>query len=114
MQNKLQEYENYVNALQENAAVYDETGEATEDADENEQAKHQKAPRLFCDICDEFDLHDTEDCPQQAMITKDVNSHSRHNVDKSSNRAYCDNCEAFGHDTSDCTNKKPSDDDQMF
>lgn len=22
-------------------------------------------PRLFCDICDEFDLHDTEDCPTQ-------------------------------------------------
>lgn len=25
------------------------------------------APRLFCDICDRFDLHDTEDCPTQAM-----------------------------------------------
>ena len=25
------------------------------------------APRLFCDICDAFDLHDTEDCPTQAM-----------------------------------------------
>merc|ERR1712150_273233 len=25
------------------------------------------APRLFCDICDQFDLHDTEDCPTQAM-----------------------------------------------
>ena len=23
------------------------------------------APRLFCDICDEFDIHDTEDCPTQ-------------------------------------------------
>ncbi len=25
------------------------------------------APRLFCDICDRFDLHDTEDCPTQSM-----------------------------------------------
>ena len=29
------------------------------------------APRLFCDICDEFDLHDTEDCPTQAMPDPD-------------------------------------------
>ena len=25
------------------------------------------APRLFCDICDEFDIHDTEDCPTQGL-----------------------------------------------
>ena len=25
----------------------------------------QAAPRLFCDICDQFDLHDTEECPKQ-------------------------------------------------
>ena len=25
------------------------------------------APRLFCDICDEFDIHDTEDCPTQGI-----------------------------------------------
>ena len=24
--------------------------------------------RLFCDICDEFDLHDTEDCPTQVCL----------------------------------------------
>ena len=22
-------------------------------------------PRMFCDICDQFDLHETEDCPTQ-------------------------------------------------
>lgn len=28
--------------------------------------RRQPAPRLFCDICDEFDAHDTEDCPLQS------------------------------------------------
>ena len=27
------------------------------------------APRLFCDICDEFDIHDTEDCPTQGLYS---------------------------------------------
>ena len=31
----------------------------------NGVSARQAAPRLFCDICDEFDLHDTEDCPKQ-------------------------------------------------
>jgi|LakMenEpi03Aug12_release.lakeMendotaPanAssembly.Ray.scaffolds.fasta_scaffold534665_1 hypothetical protein len=31
----------------------------------NGVSSRQTAPRLFCDICDEFDLHDTEDCPKQ-------------------------------------------------
>ncbi|WAR03474.1 CLIP1-like protein, partial [Mya arenaria] len=28
------------------------------------------APRMFCDICDVFDQHETEDCPQQEMSDK--------------------------------------------
>lgn len=28
--------------------------------------KRKPAPRLFCDICDIFDAHETEDCPLQA------------------------------------------------
>lgn len=28
--------------------------------------RRKPAPRLFCDICDEFDKHDTEDCPVQS------------------------------------------------
>ena len=31
----------------------------------SERRKHKPAPRLFCDICDMFDQHDTDDCPQQ-------------------------------------------------
>lgn len=52
----------------------------------------QVAPRLFCDICDEFDKHDTEDCPLQAMDMDDppptLSRGSRH-----STRSYCDICE---------------------
>ncbi|KAK7075320.1 hypothetical protein SK128_012421 [Halocaridina rubra] len=28
--------------------------------------RHPVAPRMYCDICDCFDAHDTEDCPKQA------------------------------------------------
>ena len=80
----------------------------------NEQNRHTKfklasevklAPRLFCDICDEFDLHDTEDCPQQSMPVEmqQKEAHSQHNVPKKSNRAYCDLCESFGHEETECT-----------
>jgi CAP-Gly domain-containing linker protein 1 len=102
LQNKIQEYENYFASVQETS----EEKPAT--------------TRLYCDICDAFDLHDTEDCPQQSMAAKELENHSRHDISKKQNsatRLYCDNCEEFGHDTSDesCPNKnKNDDDDQMF
>jgi hypothetical protein len=57
-------------------------------------------------------MHDTEDCPQQAMVIKEL-KHSMHNVTKVSTLTYCDYCETFGHDTNDdaCPHK---DDDQTF
>ena len=48
-------------------------------------------PRLFCDICDMFDLHDTEDCPLQAM--SESPEASRHAGDRTSSRPYCEICE---------------------
>ena len=61
------------------------------------------APRLFCDICDEFDLHDTEDCPQQSMPDHvERETHSSYNAIKATNRAYCDLCEEFGHEEPNC------------
>jgi CAP-Gly domain-containing linker protein 1 len=36
----------------------------------NGVSSRQAAPRLFCDICDEFDLHDTEDCPKQVRYIR--------------------------------------------
>ncbi|XP_032683862.1 CAP-Gly domain-containing linker protein 2-like isoform X2 [Odontomachus brunneus] len=65
--------------------------------------KRMAVPRMFCDICDQFDLHETEDCPRQAQDF----SESTEKVPKSSKkqsveRPYCENCEMFGHDTRDC------------
>jgi len=73
------------------------------------------APRLFCDICDLFDLHDTEDCPKQAsddvietpsmmlyIDSPSSNEHSRHGGRREQSRPYCEVCEIFGHATGDC------------
>lgn len=64
-------------------------------------------PRLFCDICDCFDLHDTEDCPTQAQSPDSV-PHTAYHGNPSDERPYCDICEAFGHATESCN------DDQTF
>ncbi|KAJ7987038.1 hypothetical protein DPEC_G00334610 [Dallia pectoralis] len=64
-------------------------------------------PRLFCDICDCFDLHDTEDCPTQAQSPDSV-PHSSFKGKPADQRLYCDICEAFGHSTESCQ------DDQTF
>ena len=63
--------------------------------------------RLFCDICEEFDMHDTEDCPQQSMPQEtqlEIESHSKYNAVKAAPRTYCDLCEQFGHEEKDCPN----------
>ena len=63
------------------------------------------APRLFCDICDMFDLHDTEDCPKQSSEDFEAapvllhhhspvfTQHSHHGGIRGASRPYCDNCE---------------------
>lgn len=65
--------------------------------------KRTATPRMFCDICDRFDLHETEDCPRQAQdfsdrVPEKVPKSKRQSVE----RPYCENCEMFGHDTHDC------------
>ncbi|XP_058268294.1 CAP-Gly domain-containing linker protein 1-like isoform X2 [Hemibagrus wyckioides] len=73
-----------------------------------EVKKKKKAPpRVFCDICDCFDLHDTEDCPTQTQ-SPDSPPHSTHHGSRGGERPYCDICEAFGHWTDSCN------DDQTF
>lgn len=69
--------------------------------------KRQPAPRLFCDICDEFDAHETEDCPLQSsdsppplnlpvmtstasLISKDAPKERKIPPP----RKYCDSCES--------------------
>ncbi|CAH2073548.1 unnamed protein product, partial [Iphiclides podalirius] len=56
-----------------------------------------RAPRLFCDICDVFDSHDTEECPRQEAATPPPPARA-----PPPPRPYCDICEVFGHATEDC------------
>ncbi|XP_034840543.1 restin homolog isoform X4 [Maniola hyperantus] len=56
------------------------------------------APRLFCDICDVFDAHDTDDCPRQSV---EPDAPSAKKVAPPA-RPYCEICEVFGHATENC------------
>lgn len=55
------------------------------------KGRYVVAPRLYCDICDCFDAHDTEDCPKQA--SSDSPPPSQHHGERGSTRPYCDTCE---------------------
>ncbi|XP_060894922.1 CAP-Gly domain-containing linker protein 1 isoform X6 [Labrus mixtus] len=77
------------------------------DSHDKEPVKKKLPPRLFCDICDCFDLHDTEDCPTQTQMP-DSPEHSTFHGTKGEERPYCDICEVFGHWTDSCN------DDQTF
>lgn len=58
---------------------------------------NEVAPRLFCDICDMFDQHDTDDCPKQSDCYNEDDGlpPSRHHGDPSMERPYCDICEGI-------------------
>ncbi|XP_039580504.1 CAP-Gly domain-containing linker protein 1 isoform X8 [Passer montanus] len=75
--------------------------------DSEEESLSKKKPRLFCDICGCFDLHDTEDCPTQAQAPEEP-PHSAHHGSRRGERPYCDTCEGFGHWTAECN------DDETF
>ncbi|XP_025828958.1 uncharacterized protein LOC108744493 isoform X5 [Agrilus planipennis] len=65
--------------------------------------QHKRPPRAYCDICEEFDLHETEDCPLQA--TENHPSIDRKISPRKAPpppRPYCEICEIFGHCTEDC------------
>lgn len=62
---------------------------------------------MFCDICDCFDLHDTEDCPTQTQMSESP-PHTTYHGNKGEERPYCNICEVFGHWTESCN------DDQTF
>lgn len=65
--------------------------------------KRMVAPRMFCDICDQFDLHETEDCPRQAQdFSENIEKAPKSSKKQQMERPYCENCEMFGHDTHDC------------
>ena len=50
-------------------------------------------PRLFCDICDVFDQHDTDDCPLQANELEQLESHTQYHGHRGAERPYCETCE---------------------
>lgn len=59
--------------------------------------KRLPAPRMFCDICDEFDKHETEDCPLQASDEHSLTPPP--GIEKKerkipSPRKYCESCES--------------------
>ncbi|KAI8497802.1 Serine/threonine-protein kinase haspin [Branchiostoma belcheri] len=53
---------------------YSSTGRMS---DREERLRQLPPPRLFCDICDVFDEHDTDDCPKQATEFEEYASHSQ-------------------------------------
>lgn len=56
-------------------------------------------PRVYCDICEEFDLHETEDCPQQTnddVAVQNVNADGGGDRKRVvPERPYCDICESM-------------------
>uniref|UniRef100_A0A1I8NU60 CAP-Gly domain-containing protein n=1 Tax=Stomoxys calcitrans TaxID=35570 RepID=A0A1I8NU60_STOCA len=70
--------------------------------------RRKPAPRVFCDICDEFDKHETEDCPLQASDDRDYSPPPRDKRNGSKERKvpeprkYCESCEVFGHEAGEC------------
>ncbi|KAL1452146.1 hypothetical protein WDU94_006450 [Cyamophila willieti] len=51
-------------------------------------------PRLFCDICDIFDAHDTEECPRQAGGDDSPPLEQSHVLPRGHERPYCNTCES--------------------
>jgi len=73
----------------------------------DDSAQRRMAPRLFCDICDIFDAHETEDCPTQCSDpVEDLGQGSNAKYRRGEVRPYCDGCEVFGHWTENCTEEE--------
>uniref|UniRef100_G1SH95 CAP-Gly domain containing linker protein 1 n=1 Tax=Oryctolagus cuniculus TaxID=9986 RepID=G1SH95_RABIT len=106
LQRKNQDLKMKVEMMSE--AALNGNGEDLNSYDSDDQERQsKKKPRLFCDICDCFDLHDTEDCPTQAQMAEDP-PHSTHHGSRSEERPYCEICEMFGHWATNCN------DDETF
>ncbi|XP_039093890.1 CAP-Gly domain-containing linker protein 1 isoform X4 [Hyaena hyaena] len=106
LQRKNQDLKMKVEMMSE--AALNGNGDDLNNYDSDDQEKQsKKKPRLFCDICDCFDLHDTEDCPTQAQVSEDP-PHSTHHGSRSEERPYCEICEVFGHWATNCN------DDETF
>lgn len=50
---------------------------------------------MYCDICEEFDLHETEDCPTQGDDEPPNNNQlNKESKEKPPPRPYCQICES--------------------
>ncbi|OTF70310.1 hypothetical protein BLA29_012448, partial [Euroglyphus maynei] len=65
---------------------------------------HIRTIRKYCDICELFDSHETEDCPQQSssplIMVNGIGQepgHTYNAVNRTEHRSYCMTCEKFGH-----------------
>ncbi|XP_055635874.1 restin homolog isoform X3 [Toxorhynchites rutilus septentrionalis] len=71
-----------------------------------EFSKRKPVPRMFCDICDEFDQHETEDCPKQGSDSPPESLKHPLGDEKERKipppRKYCEGCEVFGHEFGEC------------
>ncbi|KAK6028069.1 hypothetical protein OSTOST_05894 [Ostertagia ostertagi] len=54
-------------------------------------ANREVKPRMYCDICETFDQHETEDCPKQEVQEEMVRTKPKKPPPPS--REYCDYCE---------------------
>ncbi|KRY77000.1 CAP-Gly domain-containing linker protein 1 [Trichinella pseudospiralis] len=61
--------------------------------------------RKFCDVCEIFDAHDTEECE---LYKQELMNHSNYGGDPLVVRPYCDRCEMFGHLAESCSSVKES------
>lgn len=67
--------------------------------------KKQPAPRMYCDICEFFDAHETEDCPLQCSDVDSVGPAPRDPTKERKlppPRKYCESCEMFDHEIGEC------------
>ncbi|VUZ57584.1 unnamed protein product [Hymenolepis diminuta] len=94
------------------AAISNPGGDRTRSGDQLTEKKTRKIPetkmRSWCDICEVFDLHDTELCPHGGANSTErrgvLQPKLAKNVTASVNRLYCDNCGVFdSHTTEECT-----------
>lgn len=70
---------------------------ATEADDYSKSTLDKRAAtlRTFCDICDQFDLHDTEECPMQSEDHMSEEASMKLKMPKATvERPYCENCES--------------------
>ena len=74
------------------------------ESDDELMVKPRFTMRKFCDICDVFDEHETDECPLQE--SGEDTGGIQHHGDRNHERPYCGICEMFGHWSEDCNDEQ--------